>query len=117
MNNTRLTGIYADLAALARTGLDLLARRRDGCPDRTQPTSQQELDAIESAGQLCAVVFFPDNTTRAVDIDSLSTVGEVVSLLGELRVLAGWSLSEIISGRNYRTLSTNRSPLANPPRV
>lgn len=106
--NSRHNGIYAELAALSRTGLDLILRRRDGCGDRTQPTSQQELDAIESSGQLCAVVFFPDNTTRAVDIDSLTTVGEVVASLGELRSLAGWSLCEIISGRNYCTCSDLR---------
>jgi hypothetical protein len=99
IENTQRTGLETYIAELSADCLERLTRQRE-CPNvqRQQPPGRQEIEAVIGGGQLAALIYLEDGSSRTIDIDSWTTASEIVEQLpGELRSLRGWYLFETIS--------------------
>jgi len=95
-------GLFASnegLMALARDCLDRIALQKI-MPEavfRRVPPSSQEICAVVTGGQMQQLVYLTDNKTKTIDIDSLTTIGDLIDALGEPKRFKGWSMFEVLN--------------------
>ncbi len=86
------------LSNLARDCLDRLALQKQ-LPEtmlRRLPPSSQEICAVVTGGQMQQLVYFTDARQKTIDIDSLTTVQDLIDQLGEAKRFKGWALFEVL---------------------